>query len=269
MSENLGKPILFQITDQGVAVLQVNRPGARNALNWQTQDRFAELVENIRHDPSLRVLIITGSGEKAFISGGDLKELKQHPEKEAGERLNRVMSGALINLRNLPIPVIAAVNGDAFGGGCEIVAACDLRVAGPDARFSFAQVRNGLVTGWGGTGYLVRLIGQSRAMELLLSGRLFSAQDALQWGLIHRIAGTREGVLQTARDWAAELITLPKDALAATKQLVQATGALSDADLSELEAKLFVDLWQTDNHLEALQAFVEKRRPKFNQDDNV
>ncbi len=268
MNKSDSEPILFQTNTQGVAVLQVNRPKARNALNWAAQDRFAELVEQAGNDRGLRVLIITGSGDRAFVSGGDLKELHHHLEKEAGERLNRVMSSALANLRKLPVPVIAAINGDAFGGGCEIMAACDLRVAAPEARFSFAQVRNGLITGWGGTAQLVRLVGQSRALDLLLTGRMFSAQDAERWGLIQRIAAEGENVLNAAMEWAAELIALPQDALAATKRLVQATATLSQVELAELESRLFVDLWQTANHLEALQAFSEKRRPRFNQDSH-
>ena len=115
--------IQFHIDQQGIAVLQVNRPQARNALNWSAQQRFSDLVTAVAMDPMIRVLIITGSGNRAFVSGGDLKELIQHPERAAGERLNRVMSAALSDLTKLPIPVIVAINGDALGGGCEIVTA--------------------------------------------------------------------------------------------------------------------------------------------------
>ena len=262
-SENV---ILFHVDQQGVATLQVNRPQARNALNWTAQERFAQLVDAVAADRALRILIITGCGDRAFVSGGDLKELQGHPEREAGQRLNRVMSGALTRLRKLSIPVIAAVNGDAFGGGCEIVAACDLRLAGPRARFGFVQVRNGLVSGWGGTEHLVRLIGQSRALDLLLTGRMFDAEEARQLGLIQRITAEGEDVLSAAHEWAAELITLPKEALAATKRLVYAAGRYDGAELAVLETELFVRLWETPDHLEALNAFAEKRPPVFNQD---
>ena len=118
------------LTQQGgIATLRVNRPEARNALNWTAQAAFAAAVAQVAGDTAVRVLIITGTGDKAFVSGGDLKELSQHPEREAGERLNRVMRDALGQLTRLPIPVIAAVNGDAFGGGCEILTACELRLA--------------------------------------------------------------------------------------------------------------------------------------------
>jgi len=258
--------VQFHIRQQQIAVLQVNRPKARNALSWSAQQRFADLVKGVALDPIIRVLIITGTGNHAFVSGGDLKELIHHPERAAGERLNRVMSSALAQLTRLPIPVIAAVNGDALGGGCEIVTACDLRIAAGSARFSFAHVRNGLTTGWGGTGRLIRLVGESRAMELLLTARLIGAEEARRTGLVHRVVSNHEDVLESAMDWANELIELPSDALAAAKALVFAAGNRPPAELGEFEAKQFVELWETANHKEALAAFQQKRPPRFNRD---
>ena len=178
MNSQENEAIVFHIDQQGIAVLRVNRLPARNALNWAAQDRFAACIAALEEDNSVRALIITGTGNDAFVSGGDLKEFLSSHDPESGLRLNRVMSRALRALRQLPFPVIAAINGNAFGGGCEIISACDLRVAGEQTHFSFAQVRNGLTTGWGGTTRLVQLIGLSRATELLLSGRVFAAQEA-------------------------------------------------------------------------------------------
>lgn len=265
MNEVATDVILYRVDKQGIAVLQVNRPQARNALNWAAQERFADVVNHVDSDSDVRILIVTGSGDHAFVSGGDLKELQQNLEKDAGERLNRVMSGALAQLRQLSIPVIAAINGDAFGGGCEIVTACDLRLAGSQARFSFAQVRNALITGWGGTNNLVGLIGQSHALELLLTGRIFDAEEARQMGLVHRVVAEEVDVFEAAYEWAADLIKLPREALAATKRLVYATGHLSGTELAQMETGLFVGLWDTPDHLEALNAFAEKRPPVFNQ----
>ena len=177
---------------EGIATLRVNRPEARNALNWSAQEGFAAAVAEVAGNTAVRVLIITGTGDKAFVSGGDLKELSQHPEREAGERLNRVMRDALVALTGLPIPVIAAINGDAFGGGCEILTACDLRVAASQARFCFAQVRNALCTGWGGTGRLVNLLGQARSLDLLLTARIFTAEEAQQMGLVQQVVDEAE-----------------------------------------------------------------------------
>lgn len=254
----------YTVSPAGVGLLRIDRPDARNALDWATQDAFAAAVQAASRDERLRVLILTGAGDKAFVSGGDLKELLDHPEPAAGERLNRTMSAALSDLINLPLPVIAAVNGDAIGGGCEILTACDLRLAVPTARFAFRQVQNGLTTGWGGTGRLVTLLGHGRAMELLLTGRIIDAATAQSLGLIHRIIADDEPVLSAAQAWAAELAALPRRALAATKALVHAAGHLSLDDTNRLEAQLFINLWPSADHLEAMRAFSEKRPPLFN-----
>lgn len=255
--------IIFKVEEQ-IATLLVNRQQARNALNWAAQERFASVVAEVRQDPAIRVLIITGTGMQAFVAGGDLKELSQHPEPEAAVRLNRVMSDALQALTELPIPVIAAINGDAFGGGCEILTACDLRLASHEARFCFAQVKNGLTTGWGGSGRLVRLLGQSRAMELLLTGRLFTAVEAQSMGLIHRLASAAE-LQTTVQAWANDLIQLPAAAQAALKQLTLAASQQTIPQTNQLETNLFVNLWSQPDHLEALAAFNEKRPSRFNQ----
>lgn len=258
--------IEFHINPDGLALLMVNRPEARNALNWAAQEAFAAAVTAVSQAPHAHVLIITGSGDKAFVSGGDLKELADYPAVEDGARLNRVMGTALAQLTELPIPVIAAVNGDAFGGGCEILTACDLRLAAAHARFSFAQVKVGLTSGWGGTGRLVRLIGQSRAMELLLTARLIDAEEALRLGLVQRIVPPGESLHDVSLAWAAELIALPRHALAATKALVHTASHATLVETYWQETKLFSKLWASPDHLEALDAFRQKRPPRFNQE---
>jgi len=260
----MSRSIEFDIDAGGIAVLRVNRPAARNALTWSAQEGFAQAVAAARAAEA-RALIITGTGT-AFVAGGDLKELAGHPEAAAGERLNRVMSAALDGLIALPLPVIAAVNGDAIGGGCEILTACDLRLAAPQARFAFRQVYNGLTTGWGGGGRLVELIGQSRAMELLLTGRTIDATEAQALGLVHRLVAPGEDVLAVAQTWAAELIRLPRRALAALKAPVHAAAHLPPADTARLEAQLFINLWPSPDHLEAMAAFAQKRPAVFNRD---
>lgn len=258
----MDEPITYEIND-GVAVLSVNRPGARNALNWTAQEQFAERVAAASQDPSLRVLIITGAGRQAFVAGGDLKELAPHGDQAGGERLNRVMGQALAQLTALPVPVIAAVNGDAYGGGCEIVTACDLRLAAAHAHFQFAQIRNALTTGWGGTARLVRLIGQSRAMELLLTGRTVTSHEAQAIGLVHEVVPPEQDLLAVARQWAERLCRLPQAALAANKQLVHAAATHSLAETYALETHLFTKLWVHSDHHEAMRAFNEKRPAVF------
>lgn len=245
--------------DNGLGILQINRPQARNALNWQAQERFSQLIETAAHDDTLRVLIITGTGDQAFASGGDLKQLASHPEAAAGERLNRVMSTALARLAELPAPVIAAVNGAALGGGAEIVTACDLRLAAARASFHFVQVKMGLTTGWGGAGRLVRLIGQSRALELLLTGRPLDAQEAWQIGLLHQVVPAGEDVLTAARQWATSLMELPQHALAALKSLVYFAGHSPLAETCRYEAQLFTRLWGQPDHQQAMAAFLGRK----------
>ena len=260
----MSKEIEFNIENH-IATLRVNRPKARNALNWSAQRQFADCITAVSRDPAIRILVITGTGDKAFVAGGDLKELSRHPEPDAAVQLNRIMRDALVQMTELPLPVIAAINGDAFGGGCEILTACDLRIAVPHARFSFAQVKNALTTGWGGTGRLVRLLGQSRAMELLLTTRLLDVDEAKHIGLIHRIVPSGQSLETAVFAWAAELIKLPQTALAATKTLTYAATQLSLVETNHLETELFVGLWPHPDHLEAMNAFVEKRPPQFNQ----
>lgn len=259
----MNEPIDYHVRD-GIGLLRINRPAARNALNWQAQEGFAAAIEQAAADPSLRVLIVTGAGEQAFASGADLKELSRHPEAAAGERLNRTMSRALAMMSALPLPVIGAANGDALGGGCEILTACDLRIAAATARFAFRQVHNGLTSGWGGTARLVPLIGRSRAMELMLTGRVIDAAEARQIGFIHRIAAPTESALDAAHRWAEELLPLPRRALAEIKALVAAAGHLPTDQVNQQEARAFVELWTTPDHLEAMAAFSEKRPPIFN-----
>ncbi len=264
MTDQENDTIRFQTDQNGIALLQVNRPRSRNALNWHAQEQFAAAVASAAEDQNLRALIITGSGQDAFVSGGDLKELYHDHDPASGQRLNRVMTRALADLRRLPAPVIAAINGNAFGGGCEIITACDLRIAAAEARFSFAQVRNGLTTGWGGTGRLVQLIGLSRAAEIILSGRIFDAHEAQRIGLVHRLVTGQDPVLQAAQNWALELAELPAETVSALKRLLYAASS-TPAGLQDLETTLFLAQWAAPAHLEALAAFAEKRLPNFNQ----
>lgn len=260
-------PIDFSLDEHGIALLRVNRPAARNALNWTAQEQFAATVAAVGEDTAVRVLIITGAGDRAFVSGGDLKELAHHPEPAAGERLNRTMSATLSALSRLSVPVIAAVNGDAIGGGCEILSACDLRIATETARFRYAQINNALTTGWGGTARLVRQVGLGRGLELLLTARMLSAVEAQEAGLVHRLVPAGDDVVAAARDWARQLVALPREALAALKQLAYAAAERPSTEVNDLERQLFVELWPRADHLEALAAFNEKRPPRFNQPD--
>ncbi|MDX1614719.1 MAG: enoyl-CoA hydratase/isomerase family protein [Candidatus Promineifilaceae bacterium] len=253
------QPILYK-RDGDVATLTINRPRRRNALNWAAQEQFAAAMERLASESALRLLIITGAGDSAFASGGDLKELADHLDQAGGQRLNATMSDALAAMTRLPFPVMAAVNGDAVGGGCEIITACDLRLASPSARFRFAQVQMGLTTGWGGAARLVRDVGLSRATELLLTGREIDADEAKRIGLIQRLAGPQESALAAAYRWAADLLALPAGAQTALKALLQLAASRDDAGVRAEETRYFTSLWGQPDHLGAMAAFMNRAR---------
>lgn len=252
----MSEEILFHVQDR-IATLRFNRPQARNALNWAAQEQFAAHIMRVVQDDTVRVLILTGQ-EGAFVSGGDLKELSQGDFEANGQRLSRLMSGALTQMSHLPIPVIGAVNGHAVGGGCEILLACDLRLAAAEARLNFAQVRLGLTTGWGGAARLVELIGRSRATEILLRGRTLSAREAENIGLVHAVVEEGQDVMQLALTWAEELAALPGEALAAMKQLLRAATAADEQRIAQLERRLFNRLWGRPAHRAAVDSFLNK-----------
>lgn len=260
------KEVNLNIASEELAVITINRPEARNALNWTAQQQFAELVESLHCTRKLRVVIITAVGHQAFVSGGDLKEMVHDTDPASGDRLTQIMGFALDRLVELPVPVIGAVNGNAFGGGCELLTACDLRIAVAHARFSFAEVKMALSTGWGGTARLVNLVGLSHALDLLLTGRVFSAEEALDIGFVNRVVVADDDVLEAARDLAQVLIALPKNALAAAKELAWSSPNISRERIRQLEIAHFTSLWHQPDHVEATNAFAERRPPHFNEE---
>ncbi len=187
----------FQIDSHNIGILTINRPHVHNALNWTAMQAFADAIEQAHEAAEtigrgLRALIITGAGP-SFVSGGDINELQAYPTRDDGLRLATIMGNALQRLEALPCITIAAINGPARGGGAEIAVACDLRVMDEVADIGFIQVKMGISTAWGGGQRLLRAIGYSRALELLVTGRVISATDALGFRArrVPRIVGHR------------------------------------------------------------------------------
>lgn len=255
--------IIFEVQN-GIGILRVNRPEARNALDTAARAAFAQAIQAAATNPELRVLIITGTGE-AFVAGGDIRELAEQPSKEAGARLTSIMQEALAQLTTLHCPVIGAINGAAAGGGVEILSACDLRLAHANSQLRFVQVYMGLTSGWGGTARLVHLLGQSRATDLILNGRVISAAEGHQIGFIHRLIAPEEDVLTAAYQWAQELTKLPQQALTALKTLIQHAPYESLTEAYKRETRHFLALYGEADNREAITAFMEKRPPRFNQ----
>lgn len=251
--------VTLTIGDDGVAVLTVDRPQTLNGLSWAAMEEFRRRVQLARDDRRIRALVVTGGGERAFISGGDLAELRNYPTMADGRRLSNVMAEALAELDGLEIPVVAAINGHARGGGCEVAVACDIRVLADNGTLGFMHVRQGISTAWGGAARLKRLLGYGRAVELLLTGRILNPQEALQIGLVEQIVPAGQA-LPAARQVATAIAINPPAAVRALKRLLRL--GISEAFHEEREA--FARLWATDDHLEAVAAFLEKRQPVFN-----
>jgi len=251
-------PVRLESVEPGIACLRVNRPQVHNALGWEAMDRFVACVEEAHRTAGLRALIITGSG-RSFIAGGDLRELHNHPSPQDGKRLSAIMTSALRRLEALPCPVIAAINGAARGGGVEIALACDLRVMAGDATLGLVQVTLGLTPGWGAGQRVLGLIGYARAMELLATGRIVDASEALSLGLVNRVtpAGEAfEGACALARSVASQDV----GAVAAVKRLLRAGMELSPSAAAVAEQDEFPALWATEAHVNAVTRFLERKK---------
>jgi enoyl-CoA hydratase len=235
--------VQLDVAHDGVAVLTVNRPDRLNALDWGAMDAFHTRIWQARDDRRIRALVIIGAGDRAFISGGDLAELQHFPTERDGRRLADKMGDALADLDAMEIPVVAAINGHSRGGGCEIAVACDIRIASENASLGFVHSRQGITTAWGGAQRLKRLVGYGRAMELLLTGRIISPQEALALGMVEQIVPMGEA-LNAARTLALQIASNPPQAVRALKRLLRLGANEAFAEEREALAKL----WATHDH---------------------
>ena len=243
-------------------ILTLNRPEAGNALSLELALELEEALLRCQAEQTLRAIVITGVGTKFFCTGGDVKRysLIANPA-DLHEIFDRV-SAVLDLIESHPLPVIAAVNGYAIGGGFELALACDLRFAAPEASLGFPQVNLGIVPGWNGIERVLQTVGRSTAMRLLVSGERVSATQALQLGLIDEVAA-QQSVLELALSFTAKLEQAAPLALRAIKQVVNTTLKQSPLEARASARQLFRDLWFTADHKEAEAAFSEKRAPKF------
>ena len=244
-----------------IGILTINRPDSLNAMNRDVLLEFINELKKIQSEKDIRVIIITGSGEKAFIAGADIKLMQKMNREEAFEFAT--LGQELANLiEESTKPVIAAVNGYALGGGCEIALSCHLRIASDNAVFAQPEVKIGLLPGWGGTQRLPRIIGRGLANEIILTGRNVIAKEALGMGLVNKVV-PQEELINTCFDIANMILKNSPNAIVKSMKLVRlAAGAKLKKGLSK-EAKLFSELFDTEETAEGLTAFVEKRPPKF------
>jgi enoyl-CoA hydratase len=252
--------ILFE-KKNSIAYVTVNRPKVLNALNMVTMEELRTAFHDIKNDAGMRVVILTGAGEKAFIAGADIGELAKHDAVSGKEYTHRGQS--VLNLiENLGKPVIACINGFALGGGCEIAMACTMRLASETAKLGQPEVKLGIIPGYGGTQRLPRLVGKGVAMQLVLAGEMISAQEAHRIGLVNEVVPAAELILR-AEAVAQKIIS---NAPLAVQYAMEAVNKGMEMTLSEglyLEATLFGVCCATEDKKEGTTAFLEKRQAQF------
>jgi enoyl-CoA hydratase len=260
MTAHTYENILVEAAD-GVATITINRPKVLNALNGPTLDELRRAVLSMKHDDAIRCVIITGAGEKSFIAGADINELSvQTPT--GGREHARSGQHVLDLIENLGKPVIAAINGFALGGGCELAMACTVRLAADTARLGQPEINLGIIPGYAGTQRLARLVGRGRALELLLTGDQLAAAEAHRLGLVNRVVPAAD-LMAEARKLAAVLATKAPVAVRYILDAVNKGLDMSFADGQVFEATLFGLVSSTDDMREGTRAFLEKRKPTF------
>ena len=248
-------------TEDGMATITINRPKALNALNKQAVQEISSRLDEAEEDETVKVIVITGAGDKGFCVGLDLKSVKGI---SAVDGMNLSLRGQKLTkkIEELRKPVIAAINGYALGGGLEMAMACDLRIASENARLGQTELNVGLIPGWGGTQRLPRLVGRAMAKELIFTAKMIDAKTAKQLGLLNEVVPPDE-LKSAVKKFAAELLTKPPVGLQLAKQLINSS---IETDLTKglvQEAQAFGVLASTEDFNEGVAAFIEKRKPKF------
>lgn len=246
---------------EGLAFVTVNRPQKLNALNEGVISELFAAFTDLKNNAGIKAVIVTGAGDKAFISGADIQELAVLTPATGKEKM--LKGHALFNLiEQLGKPVVAAINGFALGGGCELAMACTIRFASADARFGQPEINLGVIPGYGGTQRLSRLAGKGRALELILSGDMINAEEAYRIGLINKIY-PKEKLLEETEAFCRKLMTKGAVALRCAMEAVNKGLNITLEDGLNLEANLFALLCSTEDMREGLNAFLEKRKPVF------
>lgn len=254
------KNLLFEEVNN-IAKVTINRPGKLNALNNETLTELNKLFDYIREVKTISVVIITGAGEKAFVAGADINELSAL-DNISGNEFSLFGQSVFNKIEKLNKPVIAAVNGFALGGGCELALACHIRLASENAKFGQPEVNLGIIPGYGGTQRLTRQVGKGLAMEYILTGDMISAAEAYRIGLVNNVYSSEE-LLTKAYEMAEKIIVKGKLAITASLNSINAVDNLSLEDGLKLEADEFGKCCETNEFREGTSAFLEKRKPNF------
>lgn len=252
-------PLKIETHQEHYRLLTISRPEALNAINQEIMEGLLRFFTEEKENPEIRGVVIVGEGQKAFVAGADISGFLKLDAADAF-RLTQLGHNAYRAIETFHVPVIAAVNGFALGGGCELAMACHLRIAVPTARFGQPEVNLGLVPGYGGSQRLPNLVGKGRALELLLTGDMIDATKALDWGLVNQLADA-DKLLETCFAWLDKISSKGPAAISTVIELVNQ----SDGDRSgfESEVKKFADLLLHPEALEGISAFLEKRKANF------
>ena len=241
------------------ALIVIDRPGAQNAISRQTMAELGAALDEVGADPGIRVMAVRGAGERVFVSGGDLKELASIRTEADAQAMALTMRTLLDRVASLPVPVVAALNGHAFGGGCEVAVACDFRIAPDDVKLAFNQVDLGIMPAWGGIERLQAVVGRGRALYLLTTGLPIDARTAADWGLVEQVVARPE-----FEDRLAELLDriarAPREALVGIKAAADAARPAARPDLASATTAAFAATWVGEAHWDAVAAMEERRR---------
>lgn len=259
MSEE--SPVLLERRG-AAAVLRIDRPERMNALSRATLLAFGRIGRELAGDPGVRAVVVTATGDKAFCAGADLKE-RQGMDQEAVRGQLGLYRSELGWLDTSPVPVVAAINGVAFGGGLELALLCDLRVAAEHAKLGLPETGLGIIPGAGGTQRLPRVVGEARAKELILLGSRLTAAEALNIGLVNRVTPAGKSVLDDTLEWIAPISEGAPIALAAALRAIDASFEAPLAQGLDVERVCYDECLRSEDRLEALRAFAEKRKPNF------
>lgn len=252
--------IIFSRKDNYV-IITLNRPDKLNALNTQMFNELDDAFRRIELDDSVRGLILTGSGEKAFAAGADIKELHESNNR-SGKLFSEHGSKVMARLAQLRIPTIAAINGFALGGGCELTLACQMRFASENAKMGQPEVNLGIIPGYGGTQRLPQIVGKAKAMELILSANIIDANEAYRIGLVNAVYPASE-LLNKTEEFMTLILTKGVLAVSAAIECINAAFELAPIEGLEFESRKFGDTCGTDDFKEGTAAFLEKRKANF------
>ena len=248
-------------TEENIAVLTINRPNQLNALNSETIAELSSAFKALEADHNIKAIIITGAGEKAFVAGADIKEFYQFDVAQGKELSKRGHQTLFDLVENLNTPVIGAVNGFALGGGLELAMSCHFRLASDNAKLGLPEVTLGVIPGYGGTQRLAQLVGKGRAMEMIMTAKMISAEDALNYGLVNQVT-SQEELMNACKKIALKIVKNSPVAVAAAIRAINA-GYTDGVNGFETEIEEFGKCFGTEDFKEGTTAFIEKRKAEF------